>query len=436
MNQLDVYRVIVRRRWVVLAVFLMTIAAAAGFAAVKSKVYESTATIALFPKPIDGGNVISSEDLAGLITTYAKAVQSQSTLSEARALNHGPLPGTVKTSTQAGSGILQIIGAAATAHDALRNAQAVTRAFVAQQASNPVVRVQLVGPPSLSRTPAQPRPPLIIALGALLGLLLGGFMALLFDRIWRHVETAEDLAALTEAPVIGHIPRTPAPQNNSESSGGQLAQVLQESFRVLRANLLALTTDGRKVILVTSATSVQGKSTIVASLGIALARAGTSTVIVDADLRRPQQHQIFNVENQFGLSSLLGAHLDANSTSTIREAAVDCGQDRLRLLPAGPMNPAGPELLPVYMATVLAGIHGPNDIVLVDAPPLLAVSDARVLATQCDSVLLVSTAGKETPRAVATAIDRLSLLQCDLMGIVLNRVRPGSGDDVEYGYYE
>jgi succinoglycan biosynthesis transport protein ExoP len=441
MSQLDVFRVIARRRWVALAVFLITVSAAGVFAVTKAKTYDSTATVALFPRPLGNGNIISADSLGALITTYAKTVQSGTTLAQARALNHGSLPGSVKTSTQAGSDVLQIIGHASSARGALLTARAASTAFLAEQANNPVVSLQLIGPPSVSRAPTQPRPPLIVGLGAILGLFTAGFMALLFDRIWKHVETAEDLAEITDAPVIGRIPRKLHPSEESGAGDGRLPQALQESIRVLRANLKALTRDRGGVILVTSATSVQGKSTIVASLGIALAQAGTSTVIVDADLRKPQQHDLFDVDHPSGLSSLLHHHLNGYSangdplTGELHKALLASDFDGLSLLPAGPLDPSSPELLPMHFPAIIEGVRNLGHLVLVDGPPLLAVSDARVLATQCDSVLLVTAAGKETPRAVATAIDRLTLLQCDLMGIVLNRVRAGSGDDVDYGYY-
>lgn len=436
MSQSDVFRIMLRRRWVVATVLALTLVAAVGFAAVKAKRYESTATVAFFPKLTSGGNIISSEDLGLLIATYAKDVQSQSTLSEARALDHGILPGSVQTSTQAGSGVLKIIGSASTAHNALIISRAASNAFVAKQTDNPVVRIQLIGPPSEPRSSTQPRPPLIVGLGLVVGLLAGGFLALLFDRIWKRVETEEDLAAITDVPVIGRIPREPRLHRNLSAHNEQSPKIIQESFRVLRANLQALTGEGRGVILVTSATSVQGKSTIVANLGSAFAQAGTPTVIIDADLRKPQQHAIFDVENKNGLSGLLNPSSDTGPGSEeIQKTLVEVDPHGLELLPAGPIDPLSPELLPARFPEILAHIRSLGAILLVDAPPLLAVSDARVLAAQCDSVVLVTATGEEPPKAVASAINRLTLVQCNLTGIVLNRVRPGAADETGYEYY-
>jgi capsular exopolysaccharide synthesis family protein len=423
MSAAEILKTIAARRWVVVIVFAITVGAAAAFAYTKPKEYESTATVAFLPKPVNG-NIVSSDDLQSIITTYAQTVQSEVTLQRAARLAGGALPGTVSTGTQAGSGVLQIIGRAGEPAAALLIARSTTAAFMSEGANSTVLSASVIGPPTLPTTPVQPRPPLIIGIGAVLGLLLGALVALLYDRLYERVETADDLALVTDAPVIGTLPTERRLRDNARIGETELHGALQESIRGLRANIEILIGSGNHTILVTSATTGQGKSTIAAHLGRALAQTGTRTTIVDADLRRPTQHQIFGIDSPIGLAGLLPPpQPGVSGADAAALAVVDTPFHGLSLLPAGHADEASSPLLPVRFPLVLEVLHINSSIVLVDAPPLLAVSDARVLAAQCDAVLLVTRARAETPRAVRAAIDRLALLQCNLLGVVLNGAR-------------
>jgi capsular exopolysaccharide synthesis family protein len=200
---------------------------------------------------------------------------------------------------------------------------------------------------------------------------------------------------------------------------------LQESYRALRTNVQFLA-EGKRVIEVTSPDPAQGKSTVVANLGVALAQIGVDTVIVDADLRRPQQHKVFGIENSNGLATML----------SVREPQIDLkpsGFPNLWIIPSGPPPPDPTELLHVRSESLLDRLRELDALVLIDTPPVLPVSDARLIAPHVDGVLVVVTAGAVKPAALESALERLEIVRANILGIVLNQ----SGADLEAtgGYY-
>jgi succinoglycan biosynthesis transport protein ExoP len=423
----ELLAVLKKRRLGVGAIILLTIAFSAALALVTPPRYESTATLALTPKIDRTQGFIGAQDLTALISTYAETAKSRVNRARAEQIIGHALPGDVDTSSVAGTGILRIVGKAATPGGAAATASAATQAFQQSVSDNPLLVVSVVDPPEPPTTPEQPRPPLIVAVGILLGALAGISYGLVMERVRRRLETPADISDLTETPVVGRLPRQRSLQrqpaslvwNNDRMTG------LQESFRALRTNVQFLA-DERRIIEVTSPDAAQGKSTIVANLGVALGQVGVETVILDADLRRPQQHQIFGVDNSAGLSTLL----------SVRDPQIELkpsGHPNLWVVPAGPVPPDPTEMLHVRFASLAARLRELDALVLIDTPPVLPVSDARLIAPQCDGVLLVVAAGAVKPVALESALERLGMVRANLLGIVLNQ----SGHDLETagGYY-
>jgi non-specific protein-tyrosine kinase len=189
-----------------------------------------------------------------------------------------------------------------------------------------------------------------------------------------------------------------------------------EAYRTLRANLL-LSSAGQplKTLLVTSPATEAGKSLAVANLAVALAQGGRSTIVVDCDLRHPQQHELLGVPLAPGLAQLL-----ADGAGQAAPAPVPSGVAGLAVLPAGavPENPAD-LVTSRRMEALLAQLRGQADVVLVDAPPLIAVSDAALLAPQLDGVLLVLTAGQTRREHTQRAQGLLQRIGARLVGTVL-----------------
>jgi capsular exopolysaccharide synthesis family protein len=423
----ELLTILKKRRFGVMFVVMLTVAFAAAIALITPPRYEATATLTITPKSADNQALIGAGDVAALLSTYAETAESRVNRARAQQILGRPLPGEVDTSTVGGTGILRITGNAATPQDAADTANAAAQGFMQSLDSNPLIVVSLINPPEPPTAAVQPRPPLIVAVGILLGLLAGISYALVMERVRRRLETPQDINDLTDKPVVGRLPRQRALQRvpaslvwNEERMTG-----LQEAYRALRTNVQFLA-EGKRVIEVTSPDPAQGKSTVVANLGVALAQIGVDTVILDADLRRPMQHKIFGIDNAIGLANLL----------SVRDPHVDLkpsGFPNLWVVPSGPPPPDPTELLHVRLAGLVDRFRDLDALILIDTPPVLPVSDARLIAPHCDGVLMVVSAGAVKPTALESALDRLEIVRANLLGIVLNQ----SGADLEAagGYY-
>jgi capsular exopolysaccharide synthesis family protein len=195
---------------------------------------------------------------------------------------------------------------------------------------------------------------------------------------------------------------------------------VSEAYRTLRTNLDFSSLDKPiKTMLVTSAGPGEGKSTVLANLAVTTAQAGRKVILVDCDLRRPTLHNIFNLKNDVGLTTMV-----------VDDAAMESpplqytGVEGLQLVSSGPLPPNPSELLGSRrMEDIIADLLERADVVLFDAPPVVAVTDAAVLATKVDGVLLVVNAGGTKRDYARAAKARLEKVNANLLGAVLNNVR-------------
>ena len=165
---------------------------------------------------------------------------------------------------------------------------------------------------------------------------------------------------------------------------------------------------------------------MVANLGVAFSQIGTETIILDADLRRPMQHEIFGLDNRTGLSTAMA--LERKNPEL--QATAYPG---LWVIPSGPTPPDPTEMLHIRFASVIAGLRELDALVLVDTPPLLPVSDARLIAAHTDAVLLVVAAGTQKPATVERALEQLKIVDAFPRGLILNM--SGEAADHAGGYY-
>jgi capsular exopolysaccharide synthesis family protein len=200
-----------------------------------------------------------------------------------------------------------------------------------------------------------------------------------------------------------------------------------EAFRVLRTNLQFMGLDAPlRSLAVTSATPGEGKSTISANLAVAFAQTGASVCVVDADLRRPTQHKLFGLDNWAGVTTVVAGQSPLEGC--LRETAVE----GLHVLPSGPVPPNPSELLGSRrMAALLAELEERFDVVIVDTPPVLAVTDACVLAPKVGGMLLVARSGQVDRRQVDRAKVALEAVQAKVLGVVLD----GLAQESKQGYY-
>lgn len=202
-----------------------------------------------------------------------------------------------------------------------------------------------------------------------------------------------------------------------------------EAFRTLRTNIYFSSLDRTlQTLVVTSAAPSEGKSTVLANLAVAMAQGDRTTILVDADLRRPTLHEIFGLKNDVGLTSLF-----IDKKSAIEPALQDVGVANLQILTSGPLPPNPAEVLGSQrMLDVIENLKQHADIVLFDAPPVMAVTDASVLGTRVDGVLLVINSGHTRREHAKRAKAQLEKLNIRVVGAVLNGT---SIDSAMGGYY-
>jgi non-specific protein-tyrosine kinase len=304
----------------------------------------------------------------------------------------------------------------------------------------PTVRVTVWEDAKLPTGPVSPRPARNLALGLLLGLVAGLGVALVRHRLDTTLTGQQDLAAISDRPALGSIV--------FESAAGRRPLIVHtsphspraEAFRQLRTNLRFVDVDGvPRSIVVTSSVPAEGKSTTSCNLAITLAQSGARVCLVEGDLRRPSFAEYLGVEAAAGLTSvLIGA-------AGLEDVLQPWGEGRfgsgaVDVLPSGPIPPNPSELLGSRgMADLVVRLTEIYDIVLIDAPPLLPVTDAAVLASRADGTLLVVRIGRTRREQVRRAMETLRAVDARVLGTVLNMVPikglAGRGYGGYYGGY-
>jgi receptor protein-tyrosine kinase len=415
-----------KRKWVILGVLAVTLAASAPGILSRPTKYESTAVLALTPDVKQGQGLVASDSLSALLSTYAETAKSSVNLARAERALGRQLDADIDTSTDAGTGILRITARSTNARQAAAAAQATTKAFTDSIANNKLVVATLADPAYPKFSPIQPRPPLLFGIAAVLGLFGGCLLALALEQFRRRIDTAADVARYTDAPVLGRLERKRALSRGRTTLVWDTEKTadLQEGYRALRTNLEFLMDDTSRVLEITSPEPQQGKSTVVANLAVAFSRIGIQTIVLDADLRRPRQHEIFGLDNSSGLSTALALG---------RKPELKPAGPGLWVITSGPVPPDPTEMLHIRLPSVIKELRQRNALILVDTPPVLPVSDARLVAPLADGVILLTTAGTQKAASFQAAINRLSLVDTNLMGVILNMA--GDEDADAGGYY-
>jgi capsular exopolysaccharide synthesis family protein len=298
------------------------------------------------------------------------------------------------------------------------------------------VRAFVISEPKINPSPVSPNWRFVL-LGALAaGLALGLTLVYVVDILDDRFRSMEELQLLTGTPVLATVRDLSVPEDGGLESLPAYANpnsAESEAFRTLRT-ALALAETETNLLVVTSAQPSEGKTTVLANLAVATARAGKRTLLIDADLRKPRLTALLKMRGREGLAAVIqsAGDLETVARANIRRTTLEC----LDVLPCGP-RPANPaELLSSQrFSELLAWAESAYDQVFIDSPPALATSDAALIGRITGAVLLVVQPAKSTRRMVLRTIEQFQLLRIPVVGIVLNRVGSKEADYYGYGYY-
>ena len=293
------------------------------------------------------------------------------------------------------------------------------------QTTTSFIQVEMAVPPTGAIRPQVLRNTL---LAAIVGLMLAVGVIFAIEFLDDTIRDPETITSMTGLPVLATISRHEQ-TNNEPITQSHPRSPVSESFRSLRTNVKYASVDKPiRRLIITSPTPEDGKTTIATNLAIALAQGSSQVVLIDADLRRPRVHKVFGLENKVGLSSLFvqpEIYLDGNFHTVKTE--------NLQILPSGGTPPNPSELLGSRkMNEILKQLEEKFDIILLDTPPVLTVTDAVALSSSVDGVMVVAKIGKTKQAALMQAIEQLRQVNANIVGIVINDVDTRSA---RYYYY-
>ncbi|ROR66251.1 polysaccharide biosynthesis tyrosine autokinase [Agrococcus jenensis] len=291
------------------------------------------------------------------------------------------------------------------------------------------VQLTTVERATVPQTPVSPRPMLNVALGALLGLALGIAIALLREVLDTRIRDERGLKLVTELPVVGSMTFDPKAKQRPLVVHSDPLSPRSEAYRTLRTNLQFVEVDGRsRTFVVTSSTPSEGKSSTAANLALALADAGETVILIDADLRKPKVAEYMNIDGSVGLTDVLIGRAE------LVDAVQMWGESSLYVLPSGQIPPNPSELLgSKSMQALITQLETEFDWVLFDAPPLLPVTDAAVLSRNTAGAIMVVASGRATRHQLDVALGMLENVDAPVAGVVLTMLPAKAAN--AYGAY-
>jgi succinoglycan biosynthesis transport protein ExoP len=327
--------------------------------------------------------------------------------------------------------------------------------------------LRVVDPAKLPKVPYKPDIPVSTALGLLTGMFLGAAFVIMRERADRTIQAPGETQFILNLPELGIVPAEDASlrfriryvggskavkkslqalEESTQSEGATLSRRVElstwqrkpsavaESFRATLVSILFSGENGNRprVIVITSANPSEGKSTVVSNLGIAVAEVNQKVLLIDADLRKPRLHDVFDLKNDKGLSDLLRSK---EILSVALEGAIQATHvPQLYVLTSGSKTSAATSLLySNRMPELLRHLRTEFETILVDTPPMLQIPDARVLGRMVDRVIMVLRAGKTTRDAAMAARQRFSEDGTQMLGTILNDWNPKRSPNGYYG---
>ncbi|MDN4472029.1 polysaccharide biosynthesis tyrosine autokinase [Demequina zhanjiangensis] len=443
--ELQDYIRILRKNWILIAVtFALAVAAAFTYTAVTPPTYTSSSKVFVSTSGASSASELQSGSSFTLarVATYADLATTQSVLGPTidslglADTSVDDLRSQVSASAPSSKSVIDItvtdedpaLATAIATEVATQLAVVVEELETTDSTDGSPVRLSIVQEAQEPTIPSAPNMRLNLALGGLLGLALGLGLALTRAALDTRVHNEKDVELITEVPILGGIVFDPKAKQRPLVIQADPKSPRSESFRTLRTNLQFLDAGrAERAFVLTSSMPAEGKSTTAANLAIALAESGSRVLLVDADLRKPTVHKYLSLEGGVGLTDVIIG----------RVAPADViqrwGNGNLYVLAAGQIPPNPSELLgSTAMERLIEQLTSQFDVVLFDAPPLLPVTDAAVLARLVGGSLVIVAAGRTRTNQLEASMDALEVVGAPRSGVVLTMV-PTSGPD-SYGY--
>ena len=277
--------------------------------------------------------------------------------------------------------------------------------------------IQTAVPPSI---PASPNVKVNIAAGIALGILLGGAFVVIRNSLNSTIQTNEQVREITQATMLGWIGREDIAEGSTMLNSGNAYSAGQEQIRQIRTNVTFLQPEQEhKLLVITSSVPDEGKSSVSTNLAISLASLGKRVCLVDADLRKGTLARILDLEGSIGLTTVLSGQME------LSEALQSWGSDNLTVLLSGAVPPNASELLSsTKMKETIDALHQEFEVVIIDTPPVLPVTDGVILGQLCEGVVLVVGAGRVNLSELKASVEILQVAQTPILGTIFNLVNP------------
>lgn len=442
----DHLRAVRRYWWITVLTLLATVGAGVYLTSRATPVYESTVTFYVAAST-DTGTALQADEFAQRrVNSYVGVLRSDLVAEEiARAADLGLTAAQVKSRITAAVDPETII-LTATVTDtvperALRISEEIAEHFgplisrldSTDGASGANVSLTVISGPSLDPEPISPRKTLNVGVAVLAGLALGVALSIARQMLDRSVRDVDDLKEVSGLPTLATVG---AEGRQRRGTGPSLliadtepGSPRAEAYRQLRTNLtFSAVTHTMQVVVVTSAVAGEGKTTTACNLAITLAQSGRSVLLVEADMRRPMVAEQLGIEGSAGLTNVLTGAVSAE------DVIQTWGADGLHVLAAGTLPPNPSELLGSdAMHRLVDHLRDRYELVVLDTPPVLPVTDASVVAAHADTVVLVVRHGRTTREQVRAALDALSGVGAPVVGTILNGMPSTLAGD-GYGY--
>lgn len=292
--------------------------------------------------------------------------------------------------------------------------------------------IQILDRAEVPQKPFKPNWPLNIMLSIVVGLFGGVGLAFFTEYLDDSIKTPEDIERKVYLPPLGLVPKFDEEVNYKlieHIPDTDYKLPVSEAYRSIRTFLL-LSSGGKppRIMMITSPERSEGKTTTVVNTGISLTQSGFKVLLIDADMRKPKIHKIFQLDNKVGLSTYLSGNIEIIN-GLIKQSSIE----NLHIITSGPIPPNPAELLSSYrLRDLIQKIYSDFNFVILDTPPILGISDPLIISHQTDGVILIIRSGKSAKHAVKEAKRILEGINAKILGVILNSVEQSS---MKYSYY-